>query len=507
MPDIHVLDDHLLHDILCEAGAWRIDNQSGACNARLVSKAWTRILEGSAEHAACCLLALYDVGRALSRAVDRHKVDVVKKLLDTSTTSPELRGLALKRAASTGFNSIIVVLIEAGVHSNDVEEALRSACEMGLHDDTVELLLATLGQRNASGDCYSVLKSVAIGGSVPMLEKVKNAFDWGCESQHKPAQGRILVCALHWGNIAMVRALLEWDWIALTPDFCGGMLFIEAAATGQVHIMDRLLGFEARGGSERAMSLEMHGGPAMVSAVGRGRINVVEWLIEAGVPPIYNDGQALVQAATMGYLNIVNLLLSKGVPPSIANNEALISAAESGWYQIVVRLLSAGVPANVRNNAALLLACGEGHRDIVELLLQQEKSAPFADALDGAALIGACAGGHIDVVELLINWKTHAPHPDAYKNAAFYAASPFPEIRKLMSRNVMRRRATELATTRRTAGSSGQPTLPGADTPEQMPPEFFVDINARALMAYEEEYEAGRECGGIVPPYYGRFSF
>jgi len=242
----------------------------------------------------------------------------------------------------------------------------------------------------------------------------------------------------------MVRALLEWDWIALTPDFCGGMLLIDAAATGQVHIMDRLLGFEARGGSERAMSLEMHGGPAMVSAVGCGRINAVEWLIEAGVPPIYNDGQALVQAASMGYLNIVNLLLSKGVPPSISDNEALISAAEMGRYQIVVRLLGAGVSANVRNNAALLLACGEGHRDIVELLLRQEKNAPFADALEGAALIGACAGGHTDVVELLINWKSHAPRPDAYNHAAFRAAWSFPKIRKLLSKNVMRRRAAEL---------------------------------------------------------------
>lgn len=116
----------------------------------------------------------------------------------------------------------------------------------------------------------------------------------------------------------------------------------------------------------------------LVQAVRYGQTNVVEYLLDAGVPVnsknAYGD-TPLIAAAGSGRAQLIDKLLELGADIDSANSlgmTALMSAAARGDYQLVHTLINSGAEVDVKNNqgeSAVFLAVQYGHHSAVRVLL------------------------------------------------------------------------------------------------------------------------------------------
>lgn len=113
---------------------------------------------------------------------------------------------------------------------------------------------------------------------------------------------------------------------------------------------------------------------------------------------IFQEGRALIHAAENGHLDVVKYLISAGVNPRVEDGRALGVAAYYGHLDVVKYLYSQGVTKFSRDEA-LGEAAGGGHLDIIQYLLQQGVD---VNALEGQALINAAWAGNLPIVKFLV---------------------------------------------------------------------------------------------------------
>ncbi|OLP80731.1 Ankyrin repeat domain-containing protein 17 [Symbiodinium microadriaticum] len=151
--------------------------------------------------------------------------------------------------------------------------------------------------------------------------------------------------------------------------------------------------------------------PALMIASGKGHIDVVRLLLEAGGDTNLPDSDgftALMIAAYKGPVEVVSLLLEAGADLNLANNNcrtALMVAAHHSRVEVVRLLLEAGADINLANNkgsTALVIAAYRGPVEVVRLLLEAGADLNLSNNSGSTALMLAADYGHVEVVRVLL---------------------------------------------------------------------------------------------------------
>jgi ankyrin repeat protein len=151
------------------------------------------------------------------------------------------------------------------------------------------------------------------------------------------------------------------------------------------------------------------GGRLLHRAVGSGRRDAVELLLECGVPleAKGHDGVTPLHAAVWnGQKEIAELLVSRGANVNTRSNwndPVLREVVGQGWPDLAERMLACGARLEIGIAAAL------GTRDEVDSMLQADPRRVNArDAGDRTPLHHAAGRGHREVAELLLQWGADA---------------------------------------------------------------------------------------------------
>ncbi|XP_063907485.1 uncharacterized protein LOC135125753 [Zophobas morio] len=141
----------------------------------------------------------------------------------------------------------------------------------------------------------------------------------------------------------------------------------------------------------------------------KGRLEILEALIEAGAELRSNVFQLIQLACKGGHHEIVHLLLHYD---NISINEdrksitaALQTACLSGYDKIVQILVDFGADVNVntRYGTPLYVACTYGHKEVVEILLRTKRVQLNKGNKYGCTPLHiACQRNYVDVVKLLL---------------------------------------------------------------------------------------------------------
>ncbi|WP_230428822.1 M56 family metallopeptidase [Xanthomonas melonis] len=124
---------------------------------------------------------------------------------------------------------------------------------------------------------------------------------------------------------------------------------------------------------------ELAGAAQLIEAAESGQVAVVRRLVAAGVKVdvrVPGDGTALIVAAKRGDLEMVEQLLALGARPdqaSVGDGNALIAAASGGHLPVVERLLAAKANVNgmvVHDETPLINASRHGHLPVVTYLVE-----------------------------------------------------------------------------------------------------------------------------------------
>ncbi len=81
---------------------------------------------------------------------------------------------------------------------------------------------------------------------------------------------------------------------------------------------------------------------ALLSALGEGHLNIVQYLIENGADVQAQENEPLMFASINGHLDVVQFLIKKGAKVTDQNNEALVCAVENEHLDVIKCLLENG---------------------------------------------------------------------------------------------------------------------------------------------------------------------
>ena len=158
---------------------------------------------------------------------------------------------------------------------------------------------------------------------------------------------------------------------------------------------------------------EEHLGTALIFAAGKGRLDVVTYLINRGADVRKKDRHertALYHASVRDHLKIVEFLLSKGAEIDVEDcfsRTPLMLAAKKGHNDVSMYLINHGADISkkdgISNQTALHYASESGHLKVVELLLSKGAKIDVKDRYHCTPLMLAAENGHNDVSMHLIN--------------------------------------------------------------------------------------------------------
>lgn len=280
-----------------------------------------------------------------------------------------------------------------------VRTILRHLDRHGRHGDGQDGLLLTLTARNAD------LKTpAAVAGDV-------NAAEFG------PMLGDMVVDYLDWLHHS------------------GTASFAEAVGRGDVPAMTPWL---ARADA-LALPLSPMGHGALAIAAGRGHVDAMQALLDAGKAhgvelvnlPAFPGGETpLARAATYGRLGAVQLLIAHGADldaPDRDGRTALMRAAVYGHVDVVLALLDAGADVGVQQVhgwTALAYAAAAQHPDVVRALLAHgadscvhQRNAAMRTPLMlavGADELAASPASHRQLIDLLLEGGANIDAGDEY---------------------------------------------------------------------------------------------
>lgn len=122
---------------------------------------------------------------------------------------------------------------------------------------------------------------------------------------------------------------------------------------------------------ENGINIKTYGGNALRFATGNGKIEMMQKLLDHGVPIDSNirpGVTALTVACINDHKNIVESLLKNGADIHVNNDYPMRMACFHGRFEVVKLLLKNG--AKINNNESLYWACFHGRENVVKLLLE-----------------------------------------------------------------------------------------------------------------------------------------
>lgn len=187
----------------------------------------------------------------------------------------------------------------------------------------------------------------------------------------------------------------------LTPDL---LLkgFVTAASNGHIGMLDYITTHFAGIMTQEVLDT------ALETADEDGELAAWRFLVSKGAVANYQGSYFFDKAATEGDLDLIKEMQAAGLDPAQNNGEALVLAAANGRYEVVEYLLDQGVPPHSQGltktndrGEALARACENGHYEVAKLLL--ERGADPKDQF-GNAMMNACLKGHTKMIGLLAQY-------------------------------------------------------------------------------------------------------
>lgn len=117
----------------------------------------------------------------------------------------------------------------------------------------------------------------------------------------------------------------------------------------------------------------------------RPELSLVQFAIDSGIDPSFNNDAALINASRLGRLDIVKVLDSNGVDLSTQEDIALITACSHDKVDVVEFLVDNGANIQARNNDPINRAARSDSVNVCKFLVS--KGVNYDRALVGAALI------------------------------------------------------------------------------------------------------------------------
>lgn len=147
-------------------------------------------------------------------------------------------------------------------------------------------------------------------------------------------------------------------------------------------------------------------------AAKKGHFNIVQFLVEKGVPLDADNGGALTYACAGGYLNIVQYLIESGADIHGQGNDPLINAAACGKLDVVQYLVRKGADIHGGYEDPLRYAATNGETEVVRYILDNwdiDLNGYFASK--NSPLIAAVSSLNIETIKLLVDRgaNTHTP--------------------------------------------------------------------------------------------------
>lgn len=151
----------------------------------------------------------------------------------------------------------------------------------------------------------------------------------------------------------------------------------------------------------------------LYAAAEKGHADVVEILLDAGLPPMIEGGplkHPIMTASELGFASVVRLLLERGAHADFHEagtwDNCLYAAAEKERTEVVQLLLDAGVPPMTPGGPLkfpVMTASDLGYAPIVRLLLDKGATLDFQGAgTHDNCLYGAAVGSFDEVVKILL---------------------------------------------------------------------------------------------------------
>jgi ankyrin repeat protein len=245
-----------------------------------------------------------------------------------------------------------------------------------------------------------------------------------------PFQGKLspdLFMAIAGGDLAGVQSLLSRGADPNARDSLEGTALLQAAGTGQVPIVEALLGAGAE------LDAPTIYGTALTSAVAVGSAPVIKLLLARGanINPHRPDGTTLLMyAALNGDPDIVRDLLSRKADVNGKDGDGatpLIYAARDGRVEAGRVLLSSGATVDATDShrwTALMYAAVNGHDEFVKLLLEKGARTNARDLKGRTPLIlTAMYGDHPAVLRALVEGGADLRATDARHRTALSLAA------------------------------------------------------------------------------------
>lgn len=303
-------------------------------------------------------------------------------------------------------------------------------------DDITKLLNsgANVNARNSNGETPLMLAIVE-----GHLDSVKLFFEHGAYVNDSADDGTTpLMLAAYCGHVEILKFLIQEG----------------AALDASLNGSDTALYFAINNGSdEAAVELIINGTevntifrssgwPPLLSVIQNNKVDIVEWLLEAGADYTVKIGTttALGLAAKYGFVDILDILINRGVdinercgdvgreeltPLLIASMEGYLDVVhkllENGadsngrgaqgttplmlanGVQIVEALLAHGADVKMRNENGTSAFCVARNMEIAQILLDSGSKIDEQDNDGRTKLIGAASNGNVDFVKYLLD--------------------------------------------------------------------------------------------------------
>ena len=212
------------------------------------------------------------------------------------------------------------------------------------------------------------------------------------------------------------------------------MAFCSACKEGNLNKVKYFIkeaGYDVNERNEKPLE---YGRTPLMYAAGKGRFDVVKYLIDHGADVSKEDGYkqtALHYASTNGHLNVVEELLNKGAKVDVENEYCftpLLLTAKSGYNDVslYVYLIDHGADVGKKDGherTALHYASESGHLKVVELLLNKGAEIDVEDEDHFTPLMLSAEKGHNDISLHLINHGADVNKKNGLKRTALHYAS------------------------------------------------------------------------------------
>lgn len=324
-------------------------------------------------------------------------LEICKMLLDAGAdaNAVDKQGYtAMGWAASRERLDIVQALQQAGGHARPADGVLLFTPLKNNKTDILEALLAEGADPNAKDDWNcSLLQRAAANGDANAAHALLAAgakLDGEKENQTRTA----LWDAVNLNQLDMVKVLVAAGSCVSTH------IVNKAFAEKNDEVIDVLLSAY----KQLKLSGERDDQEALAHVCRRGNLFFVQALLKAGVKPVSETHDLMYEAVEGGNALIVKLLIDAGADMS-RGDSLLLSAGKNGRLDLVELLLENGVPKlNQVDCLALKNASSKGNRDVVEALLAAGVAADGLgrQGLDTALQI-ACQLSEEEIVKLLLD--------------------------------------------------------------------------------------------------------